>query len=180
MHDDDRLITETGLDAKVALVVAPSVKALGFRLVRVRVTGQNGCTCQVMAEREDGTLNVDDCEAISRAISPALDVDDPIGAAYHLEVSSPGIDRPLVRRADFERWAGNEAKLEASVPIDGRKRWRGVLLGVEGDMVGVRLADLGATTVWLPMRELADARLVLSDALIAESLKTKRVPEQLN
>ncbi|MEO1103105.1 MAG: ribosome maturation factor RimP, partial [Pseudomonadota bacterium] len=94
---DDRLIRESGLDARVAQVVTPSLDALGFRLVRVRVTGANGCTVQVMAEREDGALTIEDCEAISHAISPALDVDDPIGRAYHLEVSSPGIDRPLVR-----------------------------------------------------------------------------------
>lgn len=176
---DDRLITESGLDARVARIVSRSLDALGFRLVRVRVTGQNGCTVQVMAEREDGTLTVEDCEAISHAISPALDVDDPIGREYHLEVSSPGIDRPLVRRSDFERWSGHEAKLETAIPIDGRKRWRGVLVGIEagvdagaaGDRVGIRLAELGAETAWVPLGELADARLVLTDALIEQSLK---------
>ncbi|WP_420392445.1 ribosome maturation factor RimP [Acuticoccus sp.] len=171
MAHDDRLIAETGLDARVAKVVAPSLDALGFRLVRVRVSGQNGCTVQVMAERPDGTLAIEDCEAISHAISPALDVDDPIGRAYHLEVSSPGIDRPLVRRDDFERWAGHEAKLETAIPIDGRRRWRGVLVGLGQDTVGIRLAELGGETHWVPLGELADARLVLTDALVEQSLR---------
>lgn len=178
---DDRLITETGLDARVAHIIAPSLDALGFRLVRVRVSGQNGCTCQVMAERADGTLTVDDCEAISRLISPLLDVDDPIGKAYHLEVSSPGIDRPLVRLDDFVRALGHEAKLETGVPVEGRRRWRGQLVGLEDDRIGVRLAELGQATQWVPLRELIDARLVLTDALIEESLKTsKRPPETVN
>ncbi|MBJ3778821.1 ribosome maturation factor RimP [Acuticoccus mangrovi] len=177
---DDRLITETGLDARVARIVAPSLDALGFRLVRVRVTGQNGCTVQVMAERADGTLTIEDCEAISHAISPALDVDDPIGKAYHLEVSSPGIDRPLVRVEDFARWSGHEAKLETAVPIDGRRRYRGILLGVDGETVGVRLADLGGEKVWLPLGEISDARLVLTDALVEQSLKAGKKAAAMN
>lgn len=179
MRHDDRLITETGLDARVARIVATSLGALGFRLVRVQVSGQNGCTCQIMAEREDGTLSIDDCEAISKAVSPLLDVDDPIGREYHLEVSSPGIDRPLVRREDFARWVGHEAKLEAAAPIDGRKRWRGKIVDVAEDRVGIRLAELGQETTWVPMGELADARLVLTDALIEESLRVaKKAPER--
>jgi ribosome maturation factor RimP len=169
-----RLITETGLDARVARIVEPAIAAGGYRLVRVRVSGQNGCTCQIMAERADGTLTIDDCERISRAVSPLLDVDDPIGREYHLEVSSPGIDRPLVRRADFARWTGHEAKLEAGVPVNGRRRWRGQIVGLEGDSVGVRLAELGQDTQWVPLGELTDARLVLTDALIAESLRASK------
>lgn len=169
--DDDRIIRETGLDARVARVVMPSLEGLGFRLVRVRVTSQNGCTVQIMAERPDGTLTIEDCEAISHAVSPALDVDDPINKAYHLEVSSPGIDRPLVRREDFERWSGHEAKLETAIPIDGRRRWRGTILGIEGDDVRIRMAEIGAEKVLVPLGELSDARLVLTDALVAESLK---------
>lgn len=169
--DDDRIIRETGLDARVARVVMPSLDGLGFRLVRVRVTAQNGCTVQVMAERPDGTLTIEDCEAISHAVSPALDVDDPINKAYHLEVSSPGIDRPLVRREDFERWSGHEAKLETAIPIDGRRRWRGTILGLEGDDVRIRMAEIGAEKVSVPLGELSDARLVLTDALVAQSLK---------
>jgi ribosome maturation factor RimP len=179
---DDRLITETGLDARVARIVAPAIEGLGFRLVRVRVSGQNGCTCQIMAERPDGTLSIDDCEAISRLVSPLLDVDDPIGKAYHLEVSSPGIDRPLVRRDDFSRWAGHEAKVETAVPVAGRKRWRGQIVGIEDDRLGIRLAELGQETAWVPLAELADARLVLTDALIEDSLRTakKKAPEAMN
>lgn len=177
---DDRIITEAGLDARIARVVAPALSGLGFRLVRVRVSGSNGCTVQVMAERPDGTLAIEDCEAISHAISPALDVDDPIGRAYNLEVSSPGIDRPLVRVEDFERWAGHEAKVEAAIPIEGRRRWRGQLLGVEDGKVGVRLAELGSETHWIPLSELSDARLVLTDALVEQSLKAAKKQKALN
>jgi ribosome maturation factor RimP len=180
LADDDRLISETGLEARIAHVVAPVIGTMGYRLVRIRVSGQNGCTVQVMAEKEDGTLAIEDCEAISHAISPALDVDDPIGRAYHLEVSSPGIDRPLVRRGDLERWAGHEAKIETAIPVDGRKRYRGILLGVEDETVGIRLADLGGETVWLPLRELSDARLVLTDALVEQSLKAAKKASALN
>ena len=180
MADDDRLIGETGLEARIGHIVTPVIEAMGYRLVRIRVSGQNGCTVQVMAEKDDGTLAIEDCEEISRAISPALDVEDPVGRAYHLEVSSPGIDRPLVRRVDFERWSGHEAKLETAVPIDGRKRWRGVIVGLEGETVGVRLAELGNETVWLPLGELSDARLVLTDALVEQSLKAGKRSQALN
>ena len=169
--DDDRIITESGLEARIARIVTPGIEGLGYRLVRVRVTAQNGCTLQIMAERPDGTLTVEDCEAISHAVSPALDVDDPISKAYHLEISSPGIDRPLVRREDFERWSGHEAKLETAIPIDGRRRWRGVILGLEGDDVRLRMAEIGAEKVLVPLRELSEARLVLTDALVEQSLK---------
>ena len=107
--DEPRLIADKGVAARVGAVVEPVLRDLGYRLVRVRVTAQNGCTVQIMAERPDGTMSVDDCEAVSRAVSPALDVDDPVDRAYHLEISSPGIDRPLVRVSDFARWAGHEA-----------------------------------------------------------------------
>ncbi|ORE95311.1 ribosome maturation factor rimP [Stappia sp. 22II-S9-Z10] len=175
--DDDRILTETGLEARVAKIVIPSLEGLGYRLVRVRITAQNGCTVQIMAERPDGTLNIEDCEAISHAVSPALDVDDPISKAYHLEVSSPGIDRPLVRREDFERWSGNEAKLETAIPVDGRRRWRGIILGLDGDNVHLRLSELGGEKVFVPLGELSDARLVLTDALIAQSLKAGKNAE---
>ena len=125
--DEPRLIVDSGVAARVGAVVEPALHDLGYRLVRVRVSGNNGCTVQIMAERPDGSMTVDDCEAVSRAVSPALDVDDPVGRAYHLEISSPGIDRPLVRSSDFSRWAGHEAKIEMAVPADGRKRFRGVI-----------------------------------------------------
>jgi ribosome maturation factor RimP len=158
----------------VAAIVDPILVDLGYRLVRVRLLGMNGLTLQIMAERPDGTLTVEDCEAISRAISPVLDVDDPVDKAYHLEVSSPGIDRPLARRSDFDRWAGFEAKVELAVPVEGRKRLRGWLLGTRADEGGIRLLQSLETRVdeiWFPLASLAEAKLVLNDALIRESLR---------
>lgn len=171
---EKRLITETGVAARVAQIVEPSIEGLGFRLVRVRVSGQNGCTVQIMAERPDGTMTVEDCEAVSRTISPLLDVDDPIGRAYHLEISSPGIDRPLVRAGDFARWAGHEAKVELGLPLDGRKRFRGIIRAPEGDTVRIELADVkeGLPDAYdLRLADIGEAHLVLTDALIRESLR---------
>src|SRR5215203_3632448 len=130
-----RFITETGVAARVAAIVEPALADLGFRLVRVKVSGLNGCTVQIMAERPDGSMTVEDCETVSRALSPVFDLEDPIGRAYHLEISSPGIDRPLVRAGDFSRWADYEAKIELEVPLNGRKRFRGLIRGVEGEAV---------------------------------------------
>lgn len=179
--DEPRLIADGGVAARVGAIVGPVLYDLGFRLVRVRVTALNGCTVQIMAERPDGTFTVDDCEAASRAISPALDVDDPIERAYHLEISSPGIDRPLVRASDFARWAGHEAKLEAALPIGGRKRWRGVIVGVENGAVQVERPDAKADEerrVTIPLADLADARLVLTDELIRESLRRDKAAKK--
>jgi len=169
-----RLVAEQGVAARVATIAEPLLESLGYRLVRVRVSGFAGCTVQIMAERPDGTMTIDDCEIISRALSPVLDVEDPISRAYRLEISSPGIDRPLVRRSDFDRFAGHVVKVEMAVPIDGRKRFRGVLLGVEGDSARIRRDDLPtgeAADVLLAIEDMAEARLVLTDALVAESLK---------
>src|SRR6202012_1044455 len=130
--DEPRLITEPGRAARVAAVAEPVLAALGYHLVRVRISGLAGCTVQIMAERPDGTMSIEDCEPPSRALSPVLDVADPIEGAYRLEISSPGIDRPLVRRSDFDRYAGHVAHIEMNVPIDGRKRFRGQLLGTDG------------------------------------------------
>jgi len=169
---DDRIVTETGLEARIAHIVEPVIAGLGYRLVRVRVSGLNGTTLQIMAERPDGTMSVQDCEALSRDISPTLDVADPIDRAYNLEVSSPGIDRPLVRRSDFEHWQGHEAKIELVRALDGRRRFRGRLVGVEGASVGL---DTGETEpVWLPLADIAEARLTLSDALIRETLSRQK------
>jgi len=168
-----RIISEVGLEARVAHVVEPVVTGLGYRLVRIKVSAQNGTTLQIMAERPDGTMTVEDCERLSRDLSPVLDVEDPIGRAYHLEVSSPGIDRPLVRRSDFERWAGHVAKVELSRPLDGRKRFRGVLVGLEGDRAGIRPEDAGEP-VWLPLADIGEARLVLTDELIRETLVNQK------
>src|SRR3712207_6700809 len=123
-ENNARLITETGVAARVAAIVEPVIEDLGFRLVRVKVSGLNGCTVQIMAERPDGGRSVEDCETVRRAVSPVLDLENPIERAYHLEISSPGIDRPLVRSGDFERWVGHGAKIEMGTPVDGRKRFR--------------------------------------------------------
>jgi ribosome maturation factor RimP len=171
---ETRLLTEQGVAARIAAVAEPVILGLGFRLVRVRISGLAGCTVQIMAERPDGSMSIDDCEAVSRALSPVLDVADLIERAYRLEISSPGIDRPLVRRSDFERYAGHTAKIEMTAAIDGRRRFRGQLLGVEGACARLRRDDAAPgeeTEVLLPIEEMADARLVLTDALIAESLK---------
>ena len=172
--DEPRLVSETGVAAQVATLAGPVLDTLGLRLVRVRLSGTAGTTVQIMAERPDGTMPIEDCEAASRALSPVFDEADPVSGAYRLEVSSPGIDRPLVRRSDFERYAGHVAKIEMAVPFEGRKRFRGTLLGVEGDAARVRLDGVPAgenAEAVLPIADMAEARLVLSDALIAESLR---------
>jgi ribosome maturation factor RimP len=175
---EPRIVQDVGLDARVAHIVEPVLLDLGYRLVRVKISGLNGCTLQIFADRPDGTMTVEDCEAASRAISPVLDVDDPIGREYHLELSSPGIDRPLVRRSDFDRWSGFEAKVELTGAVNGRKRLRGYLLGTKGETAGVRLLQSledGTEEVWFDMGLLDEAKLVLNDALIKESLRANRV-----
>ena len=165
--DNRRLLRETGLEARIAHIVEPIAADLGYELVRVRVSGLNGMTVQIMAERPDGTMTIDDCEFLSRNISPALDVADPISREYYLEVSTPGIDRPLTRAKDFDIWAGHEAKIEMEQAVGGRKRFRGVLLGVREGAAGLKLTDTPETgEVWLPLGGLGEAKLVLTDALI--------------
>jgi ribosome maturation factor RimP len=174
---DPRVIAETGIEARIAHIVEPVVESLGYRLVRVRLSSMNGATLQIMAEKPDGTMTVEDCEILSRDLSPALDVEDPIDREYNLEVSSPGIDRPLVRRSDFERWAGHDAKIELSRMIEGRKRFRGRLVGLAGD--DVLVAGEGGTVQRLPIGEIAEARLTLSDDLIRETLtRAKRAARE--
>jgi ribosome maturation factor RimP len=170
---DDRIIRESGVDARVAAMIAPVLRAIGFRLVRVRLSGQNGLTLQIMAEREDGSMDVEGCEEVSRAVSPVLDVDDPIEKAYHLEVSSPGIDRPLVRKTDFVTWVGHLLKLETSILVADRKRFRGRI--AEADEEGVVIErDQPAygeePSVRIPFETIADARLILTDDLIRDAL----------
>ncbi len=179
---EKRLITETGVAARVVQVIEASIEGLGYRVVRVRVSNANGCTVQIMAERPDGTMTVGDCEIVSRAISPLLDLDDPVGQAYYLEISSPGIDRPLVRACDFERWAGYEAKIELAVPLDGRKRFRGIIgaPNTDGVTVPIDLPDVKEglpSRIDLPMRDLGDAYLVLTDELVRESLRRGGPPQ---
>ncbi len=180
---EPRLITEPGRSARVAAIVEPVLADLGYRLVRVRISGAAGCTVQVMAERPDGMMAIEDCEAASRALSPVLDVADPIEGPYRLEVSSPGIDRPLARHSDFARYAGHVAQVEMLVPIDGRRRFRGELLGTEGECVRMRCGDAataGHPEVLLPIDGMTEARLVLTDALISESLRRSKRGERLD
>jgi ribosome maturation factor RimP len=163
----ERIVRETGLEARVAHIVEPVVEGLGFELVRVKISAAGGMTVQIMAERPDGAMGVEDCELVSRNVSPALDVEDPIGRPYNLEVSSPGIDRPLTRAKDFAAWAGFEARIETEATIDGRKRFRGTLLGVRDGTAGIRLPEGEPDEFWLPLGEIAEAKLMLTDALIA-------------
>jgi ribosome maturation factor RimP len=155
------------------MIIQPVLRAIGFRLVRVQLSGQNGMTLQVMAEREDGTMTVEDCEEVSRAVSPALDVDDPIEKAYHLEVSSPGIDRPLVRKSDFTTWLGHLVKMETSILVTTKKRFKGKIEEADADGVVIR-ADKVAygeePMVRVPYDAIAEARLILTDDLIRDAL----------
>lgn len=166
--DETRLTRETGPALRVATLSEPVLNGMGFRLVRVRLSGP---TLQIMAERPDGTFTIDDCEKVSRALSPLLDVEDVIKSRYHLEVSSPGIDRPLVRPADFETWAGHEAKIEMAVPVAGRKRFRGKLEGFAEGEVRIYVDNPEKSgdplLVGIPFSGIADAHLVLTDDLIA-------------
>jgi ribosome maturation factor RimP len=171
---EPRLIVDPGLAARIAAIAEPVLEGLGYRLVRIRVSGEAGCTVQIMAERPDGTMSVEDCEAVSRALSPVLDVADPVERAYRLEISSPGMDRPLVRRSDFERYVGHLARIEMEVAVEGRKRFRGTLAGVEGDAARLHRDDAKPgepADIVLPIAEMAEAKLVLTDALIAEALR---------
>src|SRR5215469_5698683 len=162
--NDRRFTRETGTERLIADLAEPVLEELGFRLVRVKVSGRDGGTVQIMAERPTGEMTVDDCAVISRRLSPVLDAHDPLPGQYRLEVSSPGIDRPLVRPSDFADWAGHEAKIEMREPIAGRRRFRGVLAGTQdGDL---RLGTEGVTgpqTLSLPIADIADARLVLTE-----------------
>ncbi|KTQ98721.1 ribosome maturation factor RimP [Aureimonas ureilytica] len=174
----DRIIIEQGIEARVAAIVEPVIEQIGYRLVRVRVSAMNGATLQIMAERPDGSMTVEDCEAVSRAVSPVLDVEDPMDRAYHLEVSSPGIDRPLVRKGDFETWTGQLLKLETNRLVSGRKRFRGRVTEVSAE--GIRLerdgvaSEGGEAVVEIAFDALAEARLILTDDLLAASLKADK------
>jgi ribosome maturation factor RimP len=177
--DEPRLCGETGVAARIAHIAEPVLAQLGYRLVRAKILSQNGVILQIMAERPDGSMTIEDCEAASQALSPELDVEDAIVEAYRLELSSPGIDRPLVRVSDFRRALGHEAKIELTQPSEsGRKRFRGILLAVEGDgrdaVVTLERNDARADeekTVRVPLRDLEEAKLMLTDALIRESLR---------
>ena len=159
-----------GLEARIADLIGPAVTDLGYELVRVAVRGQDRPTVQIMADRADGALiGVEDCAAISRAVSAVLDVDDPISGAWELEVSSAGIDRPLTRAKDWNRFSGHRAKAELNLPLDGRKRFAGIVLGAADGLARMRLDD--GSEVSLPLAEIRGARLVLTDALIEASAR---------
>ncbi len=178
---EPRLIGEPGLSARLAHVAEPMIEQLGYRLVRVKVSGADGCTVQIMAERPDGTMTVEDCETVSRALSPALDVADPIDRAYRLEVSSPGIDRPLVRKSDFDRYVGHLVRIEMDVPVNGRKRFRGRLAGTQGESARLHRDDAGEgeeADVLLPIVEMADAKLVLTDELVTQALRREKAAKR--
>jgi ribosome maturation factor RimP len=197
---EPRLIVEPGLAARVATIAEPVIEQLGYRLVRVKISGAEGCTVQIMAERPDGSMAVEDCETVSRALSPVLDMADPIERAYRLEISSPGIDRvldmadpierayrleisspgidrPLVRKSDFDRYAGHLVKIETLIPIAGRKRFRGQLIGTEGEAARIHRDDATEseeTDVLLPIEEIGEAKLVLTDDLVKQALRREK------
>lgn len=166
------LIAKTAIDRRLADIVAPAIEAMGFELVRIRLMGGQRKTLQIMADRPDGGIEVEDCARISTAVSAILDVEDPIEDAYVLEVSSPGIDRPLTRLKDFDIWAGWEARVETTEMIDGRRRFKGHLAGTEGDEVLITIEEKGEeVTIGLRFDWLSDAKLILTDDLIAEMLR---------
>ena len=165
------MIAKAAIDRRIAEIITPVIEDMGFELVRVRLMTGKESTLQIMAQRPDGTIEVDDCAQISTAISAVMDVEDPILDAYTLEVSSPGIDRPLTRLKDFDQWQGFEAKIETEELIDGRRRFKGELAGVEGDEV---LIEIEEGTIGLKFEWLSDAKLVLTDDLIREALKGRK------
>jgi ribosome maturation factor RimP len=173
-----RIIIETGLDRRIAEIIEPVLVALGFKLVRARLMNQNGLTLQVMAERNDGTMTVTDCEEVSMAISPVLDVEDPVDKAYHLEVSSPGIDRPMVRKSDFQRWNGHIVNCETSILIDNRKRFRGKITEVDSEGFTLERDQVAygeEPRVKIPFNALSEAKLILTDDLIRDALRADKL-----
>ena len=165
------LIAKAAIDRRLAAIVAPVIEGMGFELVRLRLMGGKRAVLQIMAERPEGGIEIENCAKISRAVSAVLDVEDPISGEYTLEVSSPGIDRPLTRLKDFERYAGYEARLETDEAIEGRKRFKGELAGVQDGEV---LVEIPEGVIGLSFDMLADAKLVLTDALLAESLANRK------
>ncbi|MBV8850453.1 MAG: ribosome maturation factor RimP [Methylobacteriaceae bacterium] len=186
--EEPRLVEESGTAARIAHVAAPVLQGLGFRLVRVKIGAQHGTNVQIMAERPDGAMSIEDCEAASQALSPVLDLEDPLAQEYRLEMSSPGIDRPLVRLSDFRRAIGHEARVELAVPAaNGRKRFRGIIVDVDGMEIAnaILLLDVNDPApdeekrVRLPLRDLDEAKLVLTDALIRAALKAGKAALEL-
>lgn len=170
------LVAKTSIDRRLAGILTPVIEGMGYELVRVRLMGGTTKTLQIMAERPEGGIEVDECAEISTAVSAVLDVEDPIEDAYTLEVSSPGVDRPLTRLKDFAVWEGYEARIETTEPIDGRRRFKGILAGVEDGEVLIEIdsADGRPVTIGLNFDWLSDAKLVLTDELIREMLRARK------
>jgi len=178
---EPRFFNETGPAMRVVHLIEPVLNDIGFRLVRVKITAAGGNTLQIMAERPDGFINIEDCEAINDAVSPILDLEDPIAGEYRLEISSPGIDRPLVRASDLRRALGHEAKVEMAVAFNNRKRFRGLIQSVEPDHLVLERLEVKEgeeTVVHLPLHDIGEARLVLTDELVRLSLKAGKVAEK--
>ena len=171
------LIAKAAMDRRMAEIITPVLEDMGYELVRVRLMGGETPTLQIMADKPEGGIEVDDCATISTAVSAVLDVEDPITEAYTLEVSSPGIDRPLTRLKDFEAFEGYEARLETAELIDGRKRFKGVLAGVEGDEVLINVAE---GTIGLKFDWLSEAKLILTDDLIRDMLRARKAAGMLS
>jgi len=171
--EEARFVVESGVAARVAGLIEPVLESMGFRLVMVRLMGGSDAILEIMTERTDGTMTVEDCEAVSHAVSPLLDVHDPVDGAYRLQISSPGIDRPLVRPADFERWAGYEAKIELTEAVSGRKRFRGPLEGfADGEVrIEIEVPEAGRQIIGLPLALIGSAKLVLTDELVRDALR---------
>ena len=171
--EEARFVVEGGVAARVAGLIEPVLESMGYRLVLVRLMGGSDAILEIMAERADGTMTVEDCEAVSHAVSPLLDVHDPIDGTYRLQVSSPGIDRPLVRPADFERWAGYEVKIELKEAVSGRKRFRGPIEGfADGEArIEIEVPEAGRQIVGLPVGIISSAKLVLTDELVRDTLR---------
>ncbi len=172
-----RFIVETGPAAEIAALAEPVLESLGFRLVQVRIMGGQSPIVEIMAERPDGTMSIEDCKTVSLALSPVLDVHDPLPTSYRLQISSPGIDRPLVRASDFDHWAGYEAKIELKEPIEGRRRFRGLIEGLANEEVRIEVdlgGDLGRQVLGLPLTLIGQARLVLTEELVRASLRRAR------
>ena len=179
--DEPRLIVENGVAARVGALASPVLRDVGLRLVRVKISNADGGTVQIMAELPDGSMTIDDCERANDALSPVFDVDSPFERPYRLEISSPGIDRPLVRVSDFERAVGHEARIEMSRAVDGRKRYRGLIEAVEAG--AARIAWIpdeseDATVVALPIADMGEARLVLTDDLVRATLRKEKAAKE--
>ena len=175
-----RLFEESGLAGDIARLVEPSIEALGLVLVRVNLSGRDGGTLQIMIDRPDGVVTIEDCTLATEQLSPLMDAHDPISGRYRLEISSPGIDRPLVRASDFERWSGHEAKIELKDLLAGRKRFRGLLDGIESDEVRLVTEVEGfdePQVIGLPLEAIAHAKLVMTDDLIREALRKSKQHE---